>query len=854
MICKGFITLFLACLVGTISLAEEQPKKYPLGDRPLTEEERAWLDARVVKINEIGPNDLSRARAMAELGDGPAPLSWPQGLPSAVDNSLLKFFPPIGNQGGLNSCAAVHACHYFASYSQAQDYNKDIRAGNYDDLMSPAFIYNTMNGNANRATSVPLSVARLCDIGACSRSLMPYDGSDYWTWPSEAAWVDALTNRMDTTYQVDMNTQAGIDAIKQRLANGDIAVTRFTVRNTFWSYPNDVNGINNKVLYWQTPGDVGGHGCTLVGYDDDRSYVDHRDGQTYYGAFLCANSWGLWGTYNSTGAGSRGFYWVAYRMFLEEEFGPDVYFNSDRRDYKPKVYAVTGMNHTRRGFLVHSGGIGPTGSPLYETPEALEYDDRDDAGLTDTDRVAVDLTDGVPFLQANGSNTLFVRTENRHFSIPGTVTSADFYVDLDRTGVYQVLSSTDPAYTIWAGQTLYAQVELVLAATGNVYVDASNTAGPWDGTSDNPYQTIQEGIDEATFRDTVIVRSGTYSGAGNRGLDFGGKIITVKSSRGPVETIIDCGAADRGFYFHSAETTESILDGFTITNGSATKYGGAIYCYSSSPLVKNCIITDNSAGERGGGICSRGYSEIVIVNCLIKNNTSSIDGGGIFCGKSEIDLRNCTITGNSATTAGGGVILVWGGNGTITDSIIWGNTAAEGHEIALKAVIRPSDLSVEFCDVEGGPVEAYVMDNCALDWGKFSNITSDPLFAAGPDGEYCLSQTASGQGSDSPCVDAGSDTAAGNGLDCHTTRTDRGYDTGAVDMGYHNPVLVTIHTVERLAGNVTIRWNAAPGKNYTCQWSADRESWTGVSVGAVSEWTDTAASGYDEKYYRVLEE
>ena len=459
----GLISVLVTGLGIITAVASAAEPKYPLGDRPLTEEERAWLDARVVKINEIEPNDLSRARAMAELGDGLAPLAGALSPPSSVDNSLLKYFPPIGNQGGLNSCAAVHACHYFASYSQAQDYNKDIRAGNYDDLMSPAFIYNTMNGNANRATSVPLSVARLCDIGACSRSLMPYDGSDYWTWPSEAAWVDALTNRMDTTYQVDMNTQAGIDAIKQRLANGDIAETRFTVRTTFWSYPSDANGINNKVLYWQTPGDVGGHGCTLVGYDDNRSYVDHRDGQTYYGAFLCANSWGQgWGTYNSTGTGTKGFYWVAYRMFLEEEFGPDVYYNSDRRDYKPKVYAVTGMNHTRRGFLVHSGGIGPTGSPLYETPEALEYDDRDDAGLTDTDRVAVDLTDGVPFLQANGSNTLFVRTENRHFSIPGTVTSADFYVDLDRTGVYQVLSSTDPAYTIWAGQTLYAQVELVL--------------------------------------------------------------------------------------------------------------------------------------------------------------------------------------------------------------------------------------------------------------------------------------------------------------------------------------------------------------------------------------------------------
>jgi hypothetical protein len=64
-------------------------------------------------------------------------------------------------------------------------------------------------------------------------------------------------------------------------------------------------------------------------------------------------------------------------------------------------------------------------------------------------------------------------------------------------------------------------------------------------------------------------------------------------------------------------------------------------------------------------------------------------------------------------------------------------------------------------------------------------ITSDPLFVAGPKGECYLSQVASGQGLDSPCVDAGGDTAASLGLDAKTTRTDAVTDTGVVDMGYH---------------------------------------------------------------------
>ena len=44
---------------------------------------------------------------------------------------------------------------------------------------------------------------------------------------------------------------------------------------------------------------------------------------------------------------------------------------------------------------------------------------------------------------------------------------------------------------------------------------------------------------------------------------------------------------------------------------------------------------------------------------------------------------------------------------------------------------------------------------------------------------------AAGQGSDSPAIDAGSDTAANLGLDTRTTRTDSVTDTGTVDLGYH---------------------------------------------------------------------
>jgi hypothetical protein len=64
-------------------------------------------------------------------------------------------------------------------------------------------------------------------------------------------------------------------------------------------------------------------------------------------------------------------------------------------------------------------------------------------------------------------------------------------------------------------------------------------------------------------------------------------------------------------------------------------------------------------------------------------------------------------------------------------------------------------------------------------------IDADPLFVAGPKGFYYLSQTASGQPYNSPCMDTGSDLASKLGMDIYWTRTDGVPDSGIVDMGFH---------------------------------------------------------------------
>jgi hypothetical protein len=123
----------------------------------------------------------------------------------------------------------------------------------------------------------------------------------------------------------------------------------------------------------------------------------------------------------------------------------------------------------------------------------------------------------------------------------------------------------------------------------------------------------------------------------------------------------------------------------------------------------------------------------------------------------------------------------------MTNCILWGNTALGGHEITLgSTALSSSTLTVRYSDVQGGAGEAAVGAGDTLDLDG-TNIDADPKFVLGPLGNYYLSQTAAGQPQNSPCVDAGSDTAANLGLDALTTRTDAVPDAGTVDIGYHAP-------------------------------------------------------------------
>ena len=473
------VALLTLLVTGTALPAEERG----LGARPPTPEEAAYVSARMAEVRQVAPNALARSRVLAEaqaLGRSPEWVQTKDGLPTAVDNSTLQYFPPIRSQGSLGSCTAWSSCYYYDTFTQAMDEGYDVSGGDNDHICSPAFMYPLTNDGADGGAYTPYVMARLNDVGACSWTLKPYSSSDYTTWPSEAAWVNAMQNRTQASFSINASTVPQLDALKQHLANGNLAVASFNVYQTFYDgYPADGTGINDGVYYAQDGSLVGGHAVTLVGYDDAKSYLDHRDAQTHYGAFLVANSWGTWwGVENSTGGGTKGFFWVAYDMFLNSTFGPTAYYNTDRDNYRPRLYAAAGVNHPQRDQVSVRAGLSTT--PGWWSYYAVDFDGGGALAVSSAKRIAVDMTDGCSLIGTDPVVASAQLRVNASAGDPGTITTATFYEDLDGDGTYYPTSYTGPTVTVNPGLVGAASATIIMhvgEVTAAVDPDTVNSSG-----------------------------------------------------------------------------------------------------------------------------------------------------------------------------------------------------------------------------------------------------------------------------------------------------------------------------------------------------------------------------------------
>ncbi|MHB8793846.1 MAG: right-handed parallel beta-helix repeat-containing protein [Thermoleophilia bacterium] len=141
------------------------------------------------------------------------------------------------------------------------------------------------------------------------------------------------------------------------------------------------------------------------------------------------------------------------------------------------------------------------------------------------------------------------------------------------------------------------------------------------------------------------------------------------------------------------------ITGSHIEGNYATHYAGGGLSLSggaaSAVYINDSYIRGNSALSDGGGVWISSTTKTTITNCMISGNRAAGPGttsygGGVY-GSSLTTVINSTLGGNYSGKYGGG----YSGGGTITNSIVYGNSATTGLQIT-------GSPAVSYSDIQGG--------------------------------------------------------------------------------------------------------------------------------------------------------
>ncbi len=387
-------------------------------------------------------------------------------LPGSVDNSTSSAFPPIRSQGSIGSCAAWATTYYQFTYETNLARGRTASSGDNSNIFSPKWTYDLVNGGQDAGSSFSDCYQVEMKNGAASWAAFPYD-TNYLAWPlTGSTWLDALNYRPQTWGQIyNSDVDQEISAIKTQLANGHVLVigtyVYSWVQKTVGNDPatTDDDAFAGQKIAAYMNGASGGHGMTIVGYNDSiwcdlngNGVVDSGE----KGAFKIANSWG-------TSDWNSGYRWVSYDAVRQasavaaygswptsDRYSGGIFCNGTvysltvSASYAPSLVAEVTLNAENRGQMVVSLG---TSSAVVSQPTTIWYPRA---------------------LDSTGGNLAF----------DGTTTACDGTFDID----FSDLTAQYPSNTRWC-------VGVLDSATGNV-------------TTLKSFKLYQYGILAATASDT----------------------------------------------------------------------------------------------------------------------------------------------------------------------------------------------------------------------------------------------------------------------------------------------------------------------------------------------------------------
>lgn len=239
-----------------------------------------------------------------------------------------------------------------------------------------------------------------------------------------------------------------------------------------------------------------------------------------------------------------------------------------------------------------------------------------------------------------------------------------------------------------------------------IIVDLNGTPG----IDDVEFTEIQPALDAAADGDEVVVKPGEY--VIDEPIDFNrlhdpenpasppAENIVLRSEAGAEKTIIRMAKPARDsvresvVIFENGESSESVLEGFTLTGGNGTdllpgcpsaecnsagggisildgsspliractilenraEHGGGVYCALSSARFEGCRLVGNSAGEEGGAVSFESCPAPSLDGCVLEHNEAE-QAGALHCLSSGLRMSDCVLSENSTERNPGSVNL-----------------------------------------------------------------------------------------------------------------------------------------------------------------------------------------------------
>jgi hypothetical protein len=245
------------------------------------------------------------------------------------------------------------------------------------------------------------------------------------------------------------------------------------------------------------------------------------------------------------------------------------------------------------------------------------------------------------------------------------------------------------------------------------------------------YGTIQAALDAATYNDKVILAAGTYSGTGNRDLDFHQRNISLIGA-GMDQSIIDLSGSGTGdkCLTNLEEINNFKFSDLTVQNGSWPKIGILRLNKLKNFSLENCKFSGCTAVAVRSADCEG----LVLKNCkfTVNNYTFPVVDvkdaqviGCIFDGNKACPLaaENTTISGgnftqNTGADKSGGITAT---NCKISSCTFSGNQGTCGAIIAETSEIADCQFGTNIGTGSGGAIKA---NQCQILRCSFTGNTS----------------------------------------------------------------------------------------------------------------------------------